>query len=220
MPGRISCSSTAPGQDESDADDHDEDKAAGSVEEYLADLGQWEGLKGPTPKGLRRNRFLDQLGWYEVADRDATITSTRQVVATNPALIRSQPPFSGGPVGIDERTGMYVGSDQFVLYDRDVVESINVVIVGDVGISKSTFVKNHYVQDAIYAGRQVCCFDRKKNRDRRSEYDPVARIVEASGKRVARVRFDRAGNGARVNILDPRIIARGGDQHDTGTPPK
>ena len=77
------------------------------------------------------------------------------------------------------------------------IESINVVIVGDVGVTKSSFVKNHYVQDAIYAGRQVCCFDRKKNADRQSEYDPAARVVEASGRRVARIRFDRAG-GARV----------------------
>lgn len=199
--------------DEGGADEHSDDQAA-SDEEYIADRGQWEDLKGPTPRGLRRNRVLDWLGWYEVMDRDATITSTRQVVATNPALIRSQPPFSGGPVGIDEQTGMYVGSDPFVLYP-DVIQSINVVIVGDVGVAKSTFVKNHYVQDQLYAGRQVCCFDRKKNTDRKSEYDGVARIVEASGKKVARVRFDRAGNGARVNILDPRIIARGGEQHDT-----
>ncbi|GAA3628822.1 hypothetical protein [Microlunatus ginsengisoli] len=193
----------------------DTDEPTGGEGDYLADRGQWDDLKGPTPRGLRRNRFLDQLGWYEVADRDATITSTRQVVATNPALIRSQPPFSGGPTGIDEQTGMYVGSDPFVLYDKGIVESINVVLVGDVGVAKSSFVKNHYVQDPIYAGRQVCCFDRKRNRDRHAEYDPIARIVEASGKRVARIRFDRAGNGARVNILDPRIIARGGDQYDT-----
>jgi hypothetical protein len=189
-----------------------EDGPAGA-DAYIADRGEWEDLKGPTPRGLRRNRFLHWIGWYEVVDRDATITSTRQVVATNPALIRSQPPFSGPAVGIDEQTGMYHGSDPFVLYDRDVIESINVVIVGDVGVAKSTFVKNHYVQDALYAGRQVCCFDRKKNRDRKSEYDPVARVVEVSGRRVARVRFDRAGNGARVNILDPRIIARGGERH-------
>ena len=200
--------------DDAETDEHSDDHA-GSDEEYIADRGQWEDVKGQTPRGLRRNPVLDWLGWYEVVDRDATITSTRQVVATNPALIRSQPPFSGGPVGIDEETGMYVGSDPFVLYDADVVQSINVVIVGDVGVAKSTFVKNHYVQDQLYAGRQVCCFDRKKNADRKSEYDGVSRIAEASGKKVARIRFDRAGNGARVNILDPRIIARGGEQHDT-----
>lgn len=197
------------------ADEPDDDDPAGSDDDYIADRGQWEDLKGPTPRGLRRNPVLDRLGWYEILDRDATITSTRQVVATNPALIRSQPPFSGSPAGIDEQTGMYTGSDPFVLYEQGVIESINVVIVGDVGVTKSSFVKNHYVQDAIYAGRQVCCFDRKKNADRQSEYDPAARVVEASGRRVARIRFDRAGNGARVNILDPRIIPRGGEQHDT-----
>ena len=69
------------------------------------------GPERPDARGLRRNPVLDRLGWYEVLDRDATITSTRQVVATNPALIRSQPPFSGSPVGIDEQTGMYTGSD-------------------------------------------------------------------------------------------------------------
>ena len=75
-----------PDQDDSDSDD-----------DYIADRGQWEELKGPTLRGLRRNPVLDRLGWYQVLDRDATITSTRQVVATNPALIRSQPPFSGSP---------------------------------------------------------------------------------------------------------------------------
>jgi hypothetical protein len=79
---------------------------------------------------------LDRLGWYEILDRDATITSTRQAVATNPALIRSQPPFSGSPAGIDEQTGMYTGSDPFVLYEKGVIESINVVILGDVGGGK------------------------------------------------------------------------------------
>ncbi|MDN5762492.1 MAG: hypothetical protein L0H41_09275 [Microlunatus sp.] len=128
------------------ADEPDDDTDAGvgpGEDDYLTDRGQWEDLKGPTPRGLRRSRWLDWLGWYEVQDRDATLTSTRQVVPTNPALIRSQPPFSGSPVGIDEQTGMYVGSDQFVLYDLDIVESINVVIVGDVGVAKSSFVKNH-----------------------------------------------------------------------------
>lgn len=197
------------------ADDESADAPEAAEDEYIADRGQWEDLKGPVPRGLRRNRILDRLGWYELADRDAAVTSTRQVVATNPALVRSQPPFAGSPVGIDEQTGMYVGSDPFVLYERDVIESINVVIVGDVGVAKSSLVKNHYVQDPIYAGRQVCCFDRKKNADRRSEYDGVARVVEASGKRVARIRFDRTGDGARVNILDPRIIAIGGERHDT-----
>ena len=91
---------------------------AGLDDDYIADRGQWEDLKGPTPRGLRRNPVLDRLGWYEVLDRDATITSTRQVVATNPALIRSQPPFSGSPTGIDEQTGMYTGSDPFVLYEN------------------------------------------------------------------------------------------------------
>ncbi len=197
-----------PDEDDLARADHDD-------ADYLDDRGQWEDLKGPTPRGLRRSRWLDKLGWYEVVDRDATITSTRQVVATNPALIRSQPPFAGSPVGIDEETGMYQGSDPFVLYKQGVIESINVVIVGDVGVAKSSFVKNHYVQDSIYCGRQVCCFDRKRNKDSRSEYDGVSRIVEASGKRVARIKFDRGGGGARVNILDPRIVARGGEQSDT-----
>ena len=192
-----------------------EDVPEVGVGDYIADRGEWTDLKGATPRGLRRNRVLDRLGWYEVEDRDATITSTRQVVATSPALIRSQPPFGGSPAGIDEQTGMYVGSDPFVLYEAGVVESINVVIVGDVGVAKSSFTKNHYVQDPLYAGRQVCCFDRKKNADKQSEYDPVARVAAASGLRVARIRFDRAGDGARVNILDPRIIARGGEQNDT-----
>lgn len=190
---------------------------AAELDEFdaVVDAGQWDDLKGPVPRGLRRNVLLDLLGWYEIRERDTPVSSTRQVVATNPALMQSQPPFGGAPIGIEEATGMWVGSDPFVLYEAGVITSINVVLVGDVGVSKSSFVKNHYVQDQIYAGRQVCCFDRKRNADAKSEYDGVTRVVEASGKRVARIRVDRAGNGARINILDPRIIAHGGEQEDT-----
>lgn len=185
------------------------------VDATVVDAGQWDDLKGAVPRGLRRNRLLDVLGWYEIHERDTPVSSTRQVVATNPALMQSQPPFGGPPVGIEESTGMWIGSDPFVLYALGVITSINVVLCGDVGVSKSTFVKNHYVQDQIYAGRQVCCFDRKRNADAKSEYDGVTRVVEASGKRVARIRIDRAGNGARINILDPQIIAHGNEQEDT-----
>ena len=64
-----------------DVEEADQDESAGDGD-YIADRGQWDDLKGPTPRGLRRNRFLDRFGWFEVIDRDATITSTPQVVAT------------------------------------------------------------------------------------------------------------------------------------------
>ncbi len=189
----------------------------GDLEELAGpvDTGQWDDLKGPVPRGLRRNGLLDLLGWYELRERDTPVSSTRQVVATNPALMQSQPLFGGGPLGIEVSTGMWIGSDPFVLYAGGAITSLNVVVCGDVGQSKSSLVKNHYVQGQIYAGRQVCCFDRKRNADTKAEYDAVTRVVEASGKRVARIRVDRAGDGARINILDPRIIAHGGEQEDT-----
>lgn len=175
------------------------------------DLVTWDAVTPDTPGALRRRRVLDRLGWYEIPD-DTILTTTRQVVATNPALVRASQVFGGLPIGLDADTGLPWGSDPFVLYAAGAIESLSAVIVGDVGVAKSTLVKDHYCAHQLTLGRQAAVFDRKAQRRSggvtEGEYDRLAQLAERAGLRVARIKFSRDGDGACINILDPRITRK------------
>lgn len=182
----------------------------GSEAEPTEDLVTWDAVTPSTPRALKRNGLLDRLGWYEIPD-ETILTTTRQVAALNPALVRANHVFGGLPIGLDADTGLPWGSDPFVLYP-DIIQSLNAVIVGDVGVAKSTLVKDHYCSHQLTLGRQVAVFDRKSqeqdNGVAEGEYGRLARLIERAGQRVARIKFSRSGDGACVNILDPRITRK------------
>lgn len=177
----------------------------------------WRRILGPIPKGLKRWKWLHDLGWYELLEKDPVLTSTRQAVPTSPALVETvSTAYTGRPLGMDERTGQIVASDPFDLYRMpNVTQSVNVLIGGDVGVAKSTLVKDHYVLGALERGRQVCVFDRKRQQkvggkevSGHGEYGRAARFAADSGLVVANVAFSTTG-GATINILDPQISVRG-----------
>lgn len=171
---------------------------------------RWSDLSGRRPKGLRRQWWLSRLEWYEAHEKDPIITSTTQAAVLSPALVAARPAFGGPPIGMDYDTGLFHGCDPFVLYREHVIQSINAVIIGDVGVGKSTLAKDHYVGQQLAAGRRVCCFDRKDEAGH-GEYGRIAQVAERSGLRVARLEFSRGGGGTCINLLDPRISRRGGD---------
>ncbi|MGJ3510165.1 hypothetical protein [Enemella sp. A6] len=177
---------------------------------------------GPTPRQLRRRGLLDRLGWYETRDDDAVLTSSRQVGPTMPALVGGGDRDYCGPIiGMDDETGQAIGSDPFSLYRLGMLESVNVLIVGDVGVGKSTLVKHHYGMNQLATGARLCCFDRKFQKRSTTgrdvagdgEYGRLAEVARRSGLTVTQVVFSRTG-GARINLLDPQISAQSSDGDD------
>lgn len=186
------------------------------------DRGGWRDLTGPRPRGLRRSRLLDRLGWYELDDEPA-MWSTRQAIPTMPAIVGTAPPaFLGRPLGMDNQSGQLVASDPFELYRAGVIQSVNVLIAGDVGTGKSTLGKDHYVLGQLTAGRRVCAFDRKRQQGREQaegaygEYGRAATVAERSGLSVAKLSFTTDGSGARINLLDPAISTTGDQEAGVG----
>lgn len=200
-------------------------KRAARAEARAADNGTWEWLTGKTPAGLVRSPRRNRIGWYEAYD-EPTLTTTRQVVPTMPALVGAGETYSGPPLGIDTETGQLVGSDPYTLYDLDVIQSGNVLILGDVGTAKSSTVKCHYAASMLAQDRRVCVFDRKLQLhltdgqtvdvDSHGEYGRVATLAEKAGLTVARLVFSADGNGARINLLDPKITRAGKQGNQVG----
>ncbi|OYN89546.1 ATP-binding protein [Parenemella sanctibonifatiensis] len=185
-------------------------KAATSPRE---DRGTWRDLTGPRPRGLRRWKLLDRLGWYEPPHEYVLTTSTRQVVPLVPAVVAAyQREFLGRPLGLDDVTGQLVTSDPFQLYAAGLATSVNVLIAGDVGTAKSTLCKDHYVTGQLDLGRRVCTFDRKRQHRHgetsMGEYGRAAEVARTAGYTVAEMSFTNEANGARVNILDPAILTK------------
>lgn len=148
---------------------------------------------------LRRAPLLDRLGWYDVTDR-ATFTSTRQAEALNPALVATHPPIAGPLLGVNVQTGQPETCDPHELYRQGRIGSPNVVVLGSVGMGKSTLTKGNYTLRQVATGRQVVVFDRK-NQQGKGEYHRAAKVCGGTI-----LHFSRRG-GARVNVLDPRIAA-------------
>jgi hypothetical protein len=159
----------------------------------------------------RRNRLLDRLGWYEIAE-DAILTTTRQAEALNPALVATHPPLSGPLLGFDLATGQPVTCSPHELYLAGRVSAPNVVILGTIGSGKSSLAKTLYVGRPLAVGVQVVVFDRKRDEHARGEY---ARAAHVAGRAASVIRFDRHG-GAVVNVLDPRISRSSSADDQTG----
>ncbi len=158
------------------------------------------------PPAMKRNKWLDYLGVYGITE-DPIFTSTRQAEALNPALVSTHRPLAGPMVGVDVDTGNAVSCDPHILYAQGRITSPTVVMAGDVGVGKSSFVKTVYVARQVAMGRQVAVFDRK-NQQGVGEYNGVATLCEGTT-----ITFSRT-KGTAINLLDPRIAStsREGDE--------
>src|SRR5699024_3091074 len=91
------------------------------------------------------------------------------------------------------------------LYRQKRIASPNIIVLGDIGRGKSSFIKTVYVLREIAAGTQVAVLDRK-NQQGVGEYDRVCEAAQGTT-----IRFSRSG-GAAINLLDPRMSSSPSDE--------
>ncbi|WP_216895609.1 ATP/GTP-binding protein [Nocardia alni] len=162
-------------------------------------------VDGDRRRVSRRRRLLDKYGWYEGRSEGAWST-TRQAEAWNLATNRRRTRQDGVLAGLNTMTQTLEIVDAFAAYGID-TSGINIVVIGDIGRGKSSWIKTVCVLRQLVAGRQVVVLDRKPQAGS-GEYTPLAQGLGAES-----IRFRIGGTGACLNLLDP-AISRGGDhQH-------
>lgn len=118
----------------------------------------------------------------------AHVTTTRHLCAAYPLVSEAGLGHEGVLVGRDVLGGSFV-YDPFVLYRKGVVTNPNMVVIGQIGRGKSSFVKSYLWRQAVF-GRRAWVVDPK------GEY---GRLAEAWG--VTPVAL-RPGGSVRLNPLD------------------
>ncbi|WP_280405116.1 ATP/GTP-binding protein [Nocardia brasiliensis] len=149
----------------------------------------------------RRRRWLDRYGWYEPRTEGAW-TTTRQAEAWNLATNRRRSRQHGVLAGLNTISQELEIVDAFASYGSE-TSGINVVVIGDIGRGKSSWIKTVCVLRQLVANRQVVILD-KKPQAGIGEYSPLAATLGAQS-----IRFRVGGSGACLNLLDPAISTRG-----------
>jgi hypothetical protein len=130
----------------------------------------------------------------------AHVATTRHLCAAYPLVAESGLGHEGVLIGRDVLGGSFV-YDPFALYRSGVVTNPNMVVIGQIGRGKSSFVKSYLWRQAVF-GRSAWVIDPK------GEYGP---LCEAWG--VAPVAL-RPGGPVRLNPLDTGVA----DLTGTGGP--
>lgn len=166
--------------------------------------GPGEGvLELPEPQGfrLRRKPRRARRGWYAPVAEPA-LTSTRQAEILNTALVAAPTDEAGIIIGRDRLSNTLVAHDSFTAYEKKQITSPAVVALGVVGAGKSSLLKTVYVlRPLIMRGRRVVVMD-KKDEGGEGEYCQLARQYGAEP-----LRFVIGGDGVRLNLFDPAILA-------------
>jgi hypothetical protein len=135
----------------------------------------------------------------------AHVATTRHLCAAYPLVSEAGLGHEGVLVGRDVLGGSFV-YDPFSLYRAGVVTNPNMVVIGQIGRGKSSFVKSYLWRQAVF-GRHAWVVDPK------GEYGPLA---EAWG--IAPVAL-RPGGTVRLNPLDTEVDPPGdGVGADSGAP--
>lgn len=151
---------------------------------------------------LRVSGARAKRGFYAPRSVGAPST-TRQTEILNTAVIAAPTDAAGVAVGEDVLSRSVVAHDPFTAYQRSEISSANVVVIGSVGVGKSSLLKTVYVlRPLILRRRRVVVFDRKDQQGA-GEYTKLANMF---GSRP--IRFSLEGDGTTLNLLDP-VIARG-----------
>ncbi|KAA8877331.1 ATP/GTP-binding protein [Nocardia colli] len=160
-------------------------------------------MQHPLPRcsAPKRRRGLDRFGWYEPRSEGAW-TTTRQAEAWNVATRRRRSRQDGVLAGLNTLTQELEIVDAFAAYGSE-TSGINIVVIGDIGRGKSSWIKTVCVLRQLVANRQVVILD-KKPQAGLGEYTPLAHTLGAQS-----IRFRVGGHGACLNLLDPAISARG-----------
>ena len=128
----------------------------------------------------------------------AHVTTTRHLCAAYPLVSEAGLGHEGVLIGRDVLGGSFV-YDPFVLYRQGVITNPNMVVFGQIGRGKSSFVKSYLWRQAVF-GRRAWVIDPK------GEYGPLA---EAWG--VAPVAL-RPGGPVRLNPLDTAEAVESGSE--------
>jgi hypothetical protein len=147
----------------------------------------------------RRSALLGRLGLY--APRSAGIPSTtRQAEVLCTAISAPPTTVEGLANGIDLTTGQPVFHDPFTAYEKKIVSSPNVVVLGDLGKGKSSLIKTVFVtRQLTFRNRRAVVADRK-DQGGEGEFSEICR--QLGGRPI---RFEVGGAGSRINLLDPVI---------------
>ena len=163
-------------------------------------------LELPAPQGFMARRSVRRArrGWY-APQAVASLTSTRQAEILNTTLVAAPTDAFGTLIGRDLLSNTPVSHDPFTAYERGLITSPAVVVLGVIGAGKSSLLKTVYVTRAlILQHRRVVVMD-KKDRSGEGEYAELTRRLGAEP-----LRFVVGGGGTTLNILDPTILAGGG----------
>jgi hypothetical protein len=148
-------------------------------------------------------------GWY--APRLAgSPTTTRQAEILNTAVIGNPTGDEGIVNGRDNLSQSMISFDAPTAYNATperLISSPNVIVLGTVGYGKSSLTKTVGVARPLgLAHRRAVVFD-KKDDGGAGEYTGMAHGLGAEP-----LRFDPAGEGVRLNLLDPLIMRGSGLQ--------
>ncbi len=135
----------------------------------------------------------------------AHVATTRHLGAAYPLVSEAGLGHEGVLIGRDLLGGSFV-YDPFALYRAGVVTNPNMVVIGQIGRGKSSFVKSYLWRQAVF-GRHAWVVDPK------GEYGPLA---EAWG--VVPLSL-RPGGAIRLNPLDTASPGPSGDAEGSGSDP-
>jgi hypothetical protein len=124
------------------------------------------------------------------------VATTRHLCAAYPLVSEAGLGHEGVLVGRDVLGGSFV-YDPFALYGQGVVTNPNMVVIGQIGRGKSSFVKSYLWRQAVF-GRRAWVVDPK------GEYGPLARAWGVTPVTL------RPGGSVRLNPLDTDGGAGGG----------
>lgn len=166
----------------------------------------------------RRRKWLDKQGWYEYLASPIK-SSTRQIAGLFLATSAAPTTHEGICVGKEQHTGWPYFHDPFTAYRGRVISSPNVIVLGDIGTGKSSFIKTWAVLRPLTLGRRVVVVDKKRQEKKRADGTRVAEgeyadLARALG--VEPIRFVIGGGGSCINILDPLIAGETTEGSDGG----
>ncbi len=157
---------------------------------------------------LRTSAGAAARGWYSPRLAGSPST-TRQAEILNTAVIGNPTGDEGIVNGRDNLSQSMISYDAPTAYNAEPrqISSPNVIVLGTVGYGKSSLTKTVGVARPLgLANRRAVVFD-KKDEGGAGEYTAMAHNLGSEP-----LRFDPAGGGIRLNLLDPLIMRGSGLQ--------
>lgn len=168
----------------------------------------------------RRRKWLDKRGWYEYLAHPIK-SSTRQIAGLFLATSAAPTTHEGICIGKEQHTGWPYFHDPFTAYRSRIISSPNVIVLGDIGTGKSSFIKTWAVLRSLTAGRRVVVVDKKRQEKKgvtgtRIAEGEYADLARALGVEPIRFVIGATAGGSRINILDPLIAGETTETSDSG----